>query len=217
VYDQKVFSNQLQAAVFDYGGVMAKSPFGRVEMLAAEYKAEKEIIMQLFFGDSSSFESPWFDAECGIQPLNEVFAQRMQLIFDEHDLLFNLDFFKSWVIDAINEPDPVMEELVINLKASGIKVALLTNSVPEFWPVIEKTINTEVFDCIIDSSKVGLRKPDLKIYELVAKELGLDTTSCLMIDDLAHNVIGAESAGMKSVLFSTSEETSKNILRYFNC
>jgi len=194
---------------------MAKSPLGRVEKLATEFKADKDTIIRLILGEDSNLDNPWFDAERGSQPLDKVFAQRMQIIFDEHGLIFDLDYFRSWVSDAVNEPDPEMEQLLRRLKASGVRVALLTNSVPEFWTVIQETINTEIFDCVVDSSKVGLRKPEMKIYELVAEKLGVKTASCIMIDDLEHNIEGAKRAGMEGVLFTTSEETSRNVLRCF--
>ncbi len=194
---------------------MAKSPLGRIEMLATQFKADKEAIIQLILGENADFDNPWFEAECGRQPLDKTFAEKMQKIFDQHDLLFNLEVFRSWVADAVNEPDLIMEELVLELKESEIKVALLTNSVPEFWPVIERTIDTKLFDCIIDSSVAGFRKPDKRIYELASIGLNVQPSSCVMIDDLAHNIDGAQNAGMQGVLFTTSEKTKLTVLKYF--
>ncbi len=194
---------------------MAKSPLGRVEMLADHFGAGKEMIMGLILGQNSADDNPWFDAECGHQPLNEDFAQRMQKIFNNHNLTFDLSYFRAWVADAVNEPDLGMELVVNQLKEDGIKVGLLTNSVPEFWPVIERTINTKLFDCIVDSSQVGVRKPDERIYELTARKLGMSTSSCVMIDDLHHNVKGAEKTGMAGILFTSSKETEEAIKNYF--
>ena len=194
---------------------MAKSPLGRVEMLADHFGAGKEMIMGLILGQSSADDNPWFDAECGHQPLNEDFGQRMQKIFNNHNLTFDLGYFRAWVADAVNEPDLGMERIVNQLKEDGIKVGLLTNSVPEFWPVIERTINTKLFDCIVDSSQVGVRKPDERIYELTARKLGMSTSSCVMIDDLHHNVKGAEKTGMAGILFTSSKETEEAIKNYF--
>ncbi len=194
---------------------MAKSPLGRVEMLAEHFGAEKEMIMGLILGQNSADGNPWFDAECGRQPLNESFGQRMQKIFNSHNLVFDLTYFRSWVADAVNEPDLAMERIVNQLKENGVKVGLLTNSVPEFWPVIERTINTKLFDCIVDSSRIGIRKPDKRIYKLTARKLGMPTNSCVMIDDLDHNIKGAEQAGMVGILFTSSEETKGRIKRYF--
>tara|TARA_B100001758_G_C18220353_1_gene509914 strand:- start:55 stop:693 length:639 start_codon:yes stop_codon:yes gene_type:complete len=210
-----VISTNFKAAIFDYGGVMAKSPLGRVEMLADHFGAGKEMIMGLILGQNSADDNPWFDAECGHQPLNEDFGQRMQKIFNNHNLTFDLSYFRAWVADAVNEPDLGMERIVNQLKEDGIKVGLLTNSVPEFWPVIERTINTKLFDCIVDSSQVGVRKPDERIYELTARKLGMSTSSCVMIDDLHHNVKGAEKTGMAGILFISSKQTEEAINNYF--
>ena len=195
---------------------MAKSPLGRVEMLADHFGARKEMIMGLILGQNSADDNPWFDAECGHQPLNEDFGQRMQKIFNNHNLTFDLSYFRAWVADAVNEPDLGMERVVKQLKEEGIKVGLLTNSVPEFWPVIERTINTNLFDYIVDSSQVGIRKPDERIYELTARKLGVSTSSCVMIDDLYHNIKGAEQAGMAGILFTSAEETEYAIKRFFD-
>ena len=210
-----MISTNFKAAIFDYGGVIAKSPLGRVEMLADHFGAGKEMIMGLILGQNSADDNPWFDAECGHQPLNEDFGQRMQKIFNNHNLTFDLSYFRAWVADAVNEPDLGMERVVNQLKEDGIKVGLLTNSVPEFWPVIERTINTKLFDCIVDSSQVGVRKPDERIYELTARKLGMSTSSCVMIDDLHHNVKGAEKTGMAGILFTSSKETEEAIKNYF--
>ena len=216
VYSEKVISTDFKAAIFDYGGVMAKSPLGRVEMLADHFGAGKEMIMGLILGQNSADDNPWFDAECGRQPLNEDFGQRMQKIFNNHNLVFDLRYFRGWVTDAVNEPDLAMERTVNQLKENGIKVGLLTNSVPEFWPVIEQTINTKLFDCIVDSSQVGIRKPDERIYKLTARKMGMQTNSCVMIDDLDHNIKGAEQAGMAGILFTSAKETEYAIKKFFN-
>ena len=196
----------MQAAIFDYGGVMAKSPIGRVHMLANEFDAEPNLLISLILGENKDYINPWFEAECGRQPLDDAFAIQMQKILDPHGITFDLDIFLPWVADAQNEADEIMDDAVKWLRAKGIPVALLTNAVPEFRPVIEETIRVdELFDVVIDSSKVGLRKPDPKIYELTAHQLGVSTKSCLMIDDLIHNVAGAERTGMKAIHFQNSQ------------
>ena len=149
---------------------MAKSPLGRIEMLATQFRSDKKALTQLILGENADFDNPWFEAECGRQPLDEIFAEKMQKIFNQHDLVFNLEVFRSWVIDAVNEPDPIMEELVLELKELEIKVALLTNSVPEFWPVIENRIRgipeynrlfLETFDDIDHSMDIKINHSNL--------------------------------------------------------
>lgn len=62
----------------------------------------------------------------------------------------------------------------------------------------------ELFDTVVLSSEVGMVKPDPAIYQLAADQLGLAPTECVMIDDLSRNIEGAESIGMKGIVYSTT-------------
>ena len=210
-------SIKMHAAIFDYGGVMSFSPLWRVELLADAMQVPKEIFSKIIFGGAhSDKENPWHEAECGRQPLNMEFAEKMQKRVATYGATFDLDFFLPWVSEAENDPDPVMIEVVNELRQAGYRLALLTNAVREFRPVIEKTVPIyDLFDVIIDSSEVGMRKPDKEIYDLTSQMLGVGNDQCLMIDDLIANVHGAENAGMQGLLFTTSEETAAAIRSTF--
>tara|TARA_X000001036_G_scaffold124073_1_gene117602 strand:+ start:2089 stop:2730 length:642 start_codon:yes stop_codon:yes gene_type:complete len=210
-------ASNLLAAIFDYGGVMAKSPIGRVHMLARELNTDPELVISLLLGESSDYLNPWFEAECGRQPLDQVFEEKMQKICDPFGITFRLDIFLPWVTEAINYADEEMSETVRWLKSKDIPVALLTNSVPEFRSVIEKTIPIhDLFNVIVDSSEVGYRKPDRKIYEITAGRLGVQESACLMVDDLEHNVFGARQTGMTAIHFKDSFKVKKKIFDLFN-
>lgn len=196
---------------------MAKSPIGRVHMLARELNADPELVVSLLLGESSDYLNPWFEAECGRQPLDQVFEEKMQKICDPFGITFRLDIFLPWVTEAINYADVEMSETVRWLKSKDIPVALLTNSVPEFRSVIEKTIPIhDLFNVIVDSSEVGYRKPDRKIYEITAGRLGVQESACLMVDDLEHNVFGARQTGMTAIHFKDSFKVKKKIFDLFN-
>ena len=210
-------SFKMQAAIFDYGGVMSFSPLWRVELLADAMQVPKEIFAKIIFGGAYSDRgNPWHEAECGRQPLDIGFAEKMQKRVAPYGATFDLDFFLPWVSEAENDPDPAMIEVVNELRQAGYRVALLTNAVREFRPVIEKTVPIyDLFDVIIDSSEVGMRKPDKEIYDLTSQKLGAENSQCLMIDDLVANVHGAENAGMQGLLFTTSDETAAAIRSTF--
>ena len=196
---------------------MAKSPIGRVHMLARELNTDPELVISLLLGESSDYLNPWFEAECGRQPLDQVFEEKMQKICDPFGITFRLDIFLPWVTEAINYADEEMSETVRWLKSKDIPVALLTNSVPEFRSVIEKTIPIhDLFNVIVDSSEVGYRKPDRKIYEITAGRLGVQESACLMVDDLEHNVFGARQTGMPAIHFEASFKVKKKIFDLFN-
>lgn len=65
---------------------------------------------------------------------------------------------------------------------------------------------TDYFDSIVLSSDVGLVKPDVKIYELSANQLGVELSECVFTDDLQKNVDGAINAGMQAIKFDNYEK-----------
>ena len=67
------------------------------------------------------------------------------------------------------------------------------------------------FDEIILSSEVGLVKPDVRIYQLAAERLGVETSACVFIDDLEKNVAGAARAGMSAIRYTTFAQFEKDI------
>ena len=90
--------------------------------------------------------------------------------------------------------------VVAVLRAAGLRTALLTNAdrdsdVPPDWRAL--------FDVVVVSGEVGVRKPDPRAYALVAERLGVPPERCVMVDDLAGNCRGAVAAGMTSVHHGT--------------
>jgi putative hydrolase of the HAD superfamily len=116
---------------------------------------------------------------------------------------------KFWGALHPNEP---MIELMRELKASGLKMAMLTNNVREWEPLWRSMLPVdEIFEEIVDSAFVGCRKPEARIYELTLERIGMPAETCLFIDDLRPNIEGAEAAGMKAVHFRDNEQAIAEI------
>jgi len=116
---------------------------------------------------------------------------------------------KFWGALHPNEP---MIELMRELKASGLKMAMLTNNVREWEPLWRSMLPVdEIFEEIVDSGFVGCRKPEPQIYELTLERIDVAAESCLFIDDLAVNCEGAEAAGMSAVHFRDNEQAIAEI------
>ncbi|HKO38296.1 MAG TPA: HAD family phosphatase [Solirubrobacterales bacterium] len=116
---------------------------------------------------------------------------------------------KFWGALHPNEP---MVELMRELKASGLKMAMLTNNVREWEPLWRAMLPVdEIFEEIVDSAFVGCRKPEARIYALTLERIGMPAGACLFIDDLAPNIEGAEAAGMKAVHFRDNEQAIAEI------
>jgi epoxide hydrolase-like predicted phosphatase len=88
------------------------------------------------------------------------------------------------------------------LKASGLRIGLLTNNVKEFgdnWRAMFPL--EELCDDVVDSSHVGMRKPEREIYELTCARLKVTPGDTVFIDDNADNIAAARAYGMHTVHF----------------
>jgi putative hydrolase of the HAD superfamily len=123
----------------------------------------------------------------------------------------HLDHFRQKFWGALHPNEPMIE-LMRELKASGLKMAMLTNNVREWEPLWRSMLPVdEIFEEIVDSAFVGCRKPEPRIYELTLERIGVPAESCLFIDDLAVNCEGAEAAGMRAVHFRDNEQAIAEI------
>jgi epoxide hydrolase-like predicted phosphatase len=96
---------------------------------------------------------------------------------------------------------------------SGIRTGLVSNS----WGLGGYPVELlgELFDAVIVSGEVGLRKPDPEIYRLGARELGVDPLDCVFVDDLPGNLAPAAALGMTVVHHTDPEHTATELGRLF--
>jgi putative hydrolase of the HAD superfamily len=108
----------------------------------------------------------------------------------------------------------VMVDAVRRVRAAGHRTALLTNNAREWEPTWRALLPfDELFDVILDSSAVGLRKPDPAIYRLTCERLGLQPSECVFVDDLECNVVAARELGMEALLCASGPATAAEVLR----
>jgi epoxide hydrolase-like predicted phosphatase len=107
-------------------------------------------------------------------------------------------------------PNRAMIERMGELRRRGLRTAILTNNVREWEPLWRAKIPDldAIFEEIVDSAWVGLRKPEREIYELVVERLGdgLVASQCLFVDDLEVNCDAARELGMRTVHFRDTDQ-----------
>ena len=109
-----------------------------------------------------------------------------------------------------------MEDAVRQLRGAGIRTALLTNISRDGEAIWRSLVPTdELFDTVIDSSKVGLRKPDPQIYLLTCERLGLQPQECLFVDDLRCNIEAATALGMDTIHCHDPVDIADEVVRRF--
>jgi putative hydrolase of the HAD superfamily len=122
---------------------------------------------------------------------------------------FDLAHLRRLYFDRI-EPNPPMIRYVGELRGRGLRTALLTNNVREWEPHWRAKLPEldDIFDVVVDSAFVGMRKPERRIYELTLRRLGGDLRAdeCLFLDDLEVNCKGARALGMKAVRFAYADQ-----------
>lgn len=97
------------------------------------------------------------------------------------------------------------------------KIGLLSN-VASDW-VTEKFLTadeTALFDAMVFSHSVGLTKPDIRIFHLMADRLGVAAKNCVMIDDLDMNCTGARAAGMQAITYLDVAQTKTDLQQLLN-
>jgi putative hydrolase of the HAD superfamily len=94
-------------------------------------------------------------------------------------------------------PDVAMLEAVRAARAAGIRTGLVSNS----WGTrrYDRATLAELFDGIVISGEVGVRKPAPEIYRLGAERAGAPPEACVYVDDLPFNLPPAEELGMATV------------------
>jgi putative hydrolase of the HAD superfamily len=102
-------------------------------------------------------------------------------------------------------PDHLMVDAVLAARAAGIKTGLISNS----WGTTRypRDLLADLFEGIVISGEVGIRKPAPRVYQLGAQAIGLPPSRCVFVDDLPFNLPPAEELGMAVVHHSSPETT----------
>ena len=120
--------------------------------------------------------------------------------------------FREIYFEAL-QPNEPMIELMRELKERGYRMAMLTNNVREWEPLWRSMLPVdEIFELVVDSAFVGLRKPDPEIYRLTLERLGgVEAGSCLFVDDIELNCETARELGMTAVHYREPGQATTEI------
>ena len=196
----------MKAVVLDYGGVLT-SPVGAsiTAWLEADGIRPESFtaVLKEWLGRDAAPGTPIHRLELGelsIAEFDALLAARLQT-YDGGPVAAQGVLSRLF---AGLRPDPAMWRLAEDLRAAGHRVALLSNSWGDTYP---RDRLTALFDPIVISAEVGLRKPDPAIYRLVLERLGVDAEECVFVDDAEPNIAGARALGLEAVLHTDAATT----------
>jgi putative hydrolase of the HAD superfamily len=192
-------SPAVRAVISDFGGVLTSPLF---ESFAAWQRQSQLSFERLGQAMADAGE------RSGIHPLYELEkgtiaeAEFLRMLEAELEPRTSLSGMRDVYFEHLH-PNPPMIEFMRELRGRGLRLALLTNNVREWEPQWRAKLPEidEIFEVVVDSAFVGMRKPDPAIYQLTLERLGgdIDPSECVFVDDVDVNCQTARSLGMHAV------------------
>ncbi|MDU6729577.1 MAG: HAD-IA family hydrolase [Bradyrhizobium sp.] len=189
----------VEAVIFDFGGVMTTSPFEAFARFERERGYPADIIRNT--NAANHLENAWAKFERA-----EIDLDTFDRLFAEESLALGGPAVSGREVLPLLAGDlrPEMVEALRRIK-SECKTGCITNNLPanaigsqsgRSFYVAEVMA---LFDHVIESAKIGLRKPDPRIYQMMIEALGVNPADCVYLDDLGVNLKPARALGMTTI------------------
>jgi putative hydrolase of the HAD superfamily len=188
----------IEAVIWDFGGVLTTSPFEAFARFESERGLPADIIRRT--NAANHWENAWAKFERA-----EVDLETFDQLFAAESLVLGAEVRGKDVLPLLSgDLRPEMVEALGRVK-SRFKTGCITNNLPA------NAIGSHggrslyiaevmaLFDHIIESARIGLRKPDPRIYAMMTEALGVDPKACVYLDDLGVNLKPAREMGMITI------------------
>lgn len=191
--------SEISAVLWDFGGVITTSPFEAF----ARYERENGLPTDFIRGLNAANHhvNAWAKFE------------RSEVPFDDFCTLYEAEALEAGhAIDAravvgclSGDIRPEMVQALRTIKEHGLKQACLTNNFFRFddaqpmQAMAQRSPILDMFDVMVESSKVGVRKPEPKFYEMACEALEISPSQAVMLDDLGVNLKPAREMGMRTI------------------
>ncbi len=195
--------------IFDFGGVITASPFEAFNRLEDERGLPRDFVRRVNAADPDS--NAWAKFERA-----EIDAATFDRLFAEEASRFGHALEGEAVLAVLaGAVRPAMVAALDTLKAGGFTIGCITNNVPSgrgAGMARNEEMAREVaaimarFDHVIESSKVGVRKPDPRIYQMMCEALDVAPAACVYLDDLGINCKPAAGLGMHAIKVTSGEQ-----------
>lgn len=214
-------ANQSSAAptalVVDWGGVLTEA----VDQAMRSWVEQEPFSIEQVGQVLRQWLGPQAALETAINPVHTLERGELEVAHFERRLAGELSSLSGTDIDPDGLLDrmmshfrhaPAMNALVVRARESGLRTALLSNSWGNRYP---DHLFDGMFDAVVISGQVGLRKPEPAIYHHTVELLGLPTAQCVFVDDIKTNVDAAVDVGMIGVHHTAYDSTAMELSALF--
>lgn len=195
----------IKTIIFDFNGIIADPNFSKLitELPLVEKFSSLRVLLNLAKNpEMKKAFNAYKKGNIDIVQLQEHTAK-----FCPHSAYIVPKLLKIYSESVSINPDVVRS--ILELKANGVNVILMSNTTPETEQLIYETGLDEVFDGLIMSAKNQMVKPQPEIYEYAIKTYNLDPSETLMIDDKQKNLDVAEKFGIQTFKCKNTTETNE--------
>jgi putative hydrolase of the HAD superfamily len=184
----------IRAVMFDFGGVISTSPFEAFARLEAEHGLPPRFIQTV--NTSNPHDNAWARLERGELSVD---AFGPQWATEARSLGHEID--GRLVLERLG--GEIRPQMIAAIKAcrTTYKTACLTNNFASAESVVSEEVAAvyALFDAVLESRVLGLRKPDPRFYELACATVGVEPEEAVFLDDLGINLKPARALGMRTI------------------
>ncbi|HEX8083486.1 MAG TPA: HAD family phosphatase [Solirubrobacteraceae bacterium] len=202
----------IRAIISDFGGVLTTPLFGGfAKVMEAQGLPLEALGHAMVRATEEHGENPLFDFERGKLTEAEFFDLLGRGLEAEVGRKVPLQDFAEHYFSHLSPNHELIDHLRRARDERGLRLALLTNNVREWEPRWRSMLPDGLFDPIVDSAFVGMRKPEPGIYALTLERLGLRGEECAFIDDLDVNCDAAREHGIVPIRFESTAQVIRDL------
>jgi putative hydrolase of the HAD superfamily len=198
----------IRAVASDFGGVLTSPLLEGFARIQADTGVPAEAFGQALARAASTDagRNPLFELEVGAITDAEFLAALERELAAVLGRAVALHDFGARYMAGLR-PNDALFAYYRSLGERGVRLALLTNNVREWEPLWRAKLPVdEIFETVVDSAFVGVRKPDPAIFAILLERLDLPAADCVLVDDIAVNVEAAKALGFATVHFRDTEQ-----------
>ncbi|HEY6562103.1 MAG TPA: HAD family phosphatase [Polyangiaceae bacterium] len=187
---------QHRAVIFDLGGVILDSPFSAIRAWQSKHGLPATFFGSVVLGGGDA--GAWARLERGELGMPEFCSAFDAELQSAGGPTGTAEIMAEMARTTLLRP--IMIEAVRRLRTAGLQTAALTNNWVSDDGQYARMAELQLeFDVFIESCKVGLRKPDPRIYELTCRELGVSPAEAVFLDDIGENLKAARKLGITTI------------------